>query len=259
LRAAMVAEGYLYFDEFLSGQRDVSEFFTADVNFVTRELADLYGLDAASARPDESVRISDSSDGRRGFLGLASFLTLTSYSYRTAPTLRGKWVLENLLCQEITPPPANVPVLDEEGEDQSALESDNVRVRLERHRTDPGCASCHKFLDPIGLGLEHFDAVGAFRDRYGNGDDIDASGVLPDGTEFSGIYELSSALATDARFADCLSEKLLTYALSREVVQSDEPYLEEIRADWAGSDRSVGALLTRIVMSDLFRYRRGEP
>ncbi|HMJ12474.1 MAG TPA: DUF1592 domain-containing protein, partial [Polyangiaceae bacterium] len=164
LRQAMIREALAYFDEFLTGGRPITEFFTADVNFVDPTLAGLYGMAApTSAAP---VRVPDARDERRGFLGLASFLTLTSYSYRTAPTLRGKWVLENLLCQEQTPPPPNVPVLDSAMSDPAALQSQNVRERLEAHRANPECASCHKVLDPIGLGLEHFDGIGKFRTVY---------------------------------------------------------------------------------------------
>lgn len=255
LRNAMVGEGLAYFDEFLAGGRSVNEFFTADVNFVDGALAELYGISPTGTTGFS--RVTNTSDQRRGFVGLASFLTMTSYSYRTAPTLRGKWVLENLLCEHISPPPPNVPVLDSMS-DPASVQSENVRKRMEAHRANPQCASCHKILDPIGLGLENFDAIGRYRTTYANGEGIDASGVLPDGTSFVGLTELTDALSKDTRLTDCVSEKLLTYALSREVVASDTRYLEGIRTDWEADGMGLAALLKRIVLSEPFRNRRGE-
>jgi hypothetical protein len=256
LRNAMVGEGLSYFDEFLSGGRSMTDFFTDDVNFVDSSLGKLYGITGGGG--SDAVRVTNTSDTRRGFVGLASFLTLTSFSYRTAPTLRGKWVLENLLCQDIPPPPPNVPKLDSATADTAALQSENVRKRLEAHRVDPMCASCHKILDPIGLGLENYDAIGKYRTKYANGDAIDASGTLPDGTPFAGLKELTDALAKDTRLTDCVSEKMLTYALSRQVVASDDTYLAQIRDLWAADGMDLSSLVKRIVLSEPFRNRRGE-
>jgi hypothetical protein len=255
LRAAMVAEGFAYFTEFLHGDRRISEFFTADVNFVNAPLADLYGLPAPDA--DELVAVTDTSDERRGFLGLASFLTLTSFSKRTAPTLRGKWVLENLLCTEISPPPANVPELETDGDSGEA--SANVRERLEAHRKNAACAGCHQLLDPIGLGLENFDAIGKYRETYAGGDAVDAAGELPTGETFNGLIELSSILADDERLTDCVVQKLMTYALSRPIVASDATYVKAIKDGWSADGLGLAALLRRIVTHDTFRSRRGEP
>jgi hypothetical protein len=255
LRTAAIEEGLLYFSEFLNGTLGMEAFFTADVNFVDRRLAELYGMSGGGSTV---TRVSDDSDARRGFLGLASFLTVTSFAHRTAPTLRGKWVLQNLLCEEIPPPPADVPELEEDGDDAASAQMLNVRERLAEHRQNPQCAACHTLLDPIGLGLENFDAIGQHRTQYANGDAIDASGMLPDGASFDGIDELSALLGQDPRLADCASEKLMTYALSRELVKSDEPYLLEIREQWQREGLGLRALLERIVLSDLFRMRRGE-
>jgi hypothetical protein len=254
LRDAMIREGLAYFDLFLHGGRSLSEFFSADVNFVDDSLADLYGMNGGPYDPKKPTIVT--SDARRGFLGLASFLTFTSFAYRTAPTLRGKWVLENLLCQEIPPPPPNVPQLVKMDEVDQSL---NVRERLAEHRANPTCASCHATLDPIGLGLESFDAIGRYRERYAEGDLIDASGVLPSGETFDGLLELSSLLAKDDRLADCASEKLLTYALSRKLEDGDQPFLAEIRERFTRDGGSVRALLEQIVLSEPFRSRRGEP
>ena len=255
LRKGMVNEELAYFDEFLGGSRTLDEFFTSDVNFVDDALARHYGL---SAPGNADGRVTATSDQRRGFLGLAGFLTMTSFSYRTAPTLRGKWVLENLLCQKIPDPPPNVGKLDDAAADPAALQSQNVRKRLEAHRVDPTCANCHKVLDPIGLGLEHFDGIGKYRPSYSNGEAIDASGELPDGTAFEGLTQLSDALAGDERLMECASKKLMTYALSRELVATDTPYLQQVRTDWAADGLKLAALLKRIVLSDTFRFRRGE-
>jgi hypothetical protein len=256
LRQAMVQEGLAYFAEFLTGDRAMTEFLTADVNFVDAPLAGLYGM---SDRPALRARVTDATDQRRGFIGLASFLTLTSFSYRTAPTLRGKWVLENLLCQHVVPPPANVPQLDPVNADPSAaVQSGNIRQRLQAHRVNPECSGCHQALDPIGLGLENFDAIGRYRSKYDNGDDVDASGELPGGFMFRGLTELSTLLSADRRIIDCASEKLLTYALARELIASDQPFLQEIRDEWAASGMRLSTLLEQIVLSEPFRYRRGE-
>jgi hypothetical protein len=232
MRQAMIDEGFAYFSQFLTGPRNMTEFFTV---------------------------VTNPSEQRQGFLGLASFLTQSSFSYRTAPTLRGKWVLENLLCEETPPPPPEVPKLDDAANAQQAMEtqSENVRVRLEAHRTMPACASCHKTLDPIGLGLENFDAIGRYRTKYANGDTIDASGVLPDGSKFNGLAELSAILAKDSRLTDCATTKLMTYALSRGVVDSDAPYMKQITDAWKGG--GLQSLLKQIVLNDTFRFRRGEP
>ncbi len=256
LREAMINEGLAYFSELLRGNRSMDELFTADVSFVDSQLAELYGMSGISS--DEPVRVEDTSDQRRGFLGLASFLTLTSFSYRTAPTLRGRWVLENLLCEHINPPPANVPELDDEPEAGGDLESLNVRERLAMHRENPSCAGCHVMLDPIGLGLESFDAIGRYRTQYAGGDAVDASGMLPEGDEFDGIMELSALLADDPRLLDCASQKLMTYALSRELGDADAPYLDAIRARWKDEGATLRGLLEQIVLSEPFRYRHGE-
>ena len=256
LREAMIREGLAYFELFLRGDRGMDEFFTAEVSFVDSQLAELYGYAGSSFDPATPLEVTG--DARRGFLGLASFLTLSSFSYRTAPTLRGKWVLENLLCTGIAPPPANVPELDEESADPAALASQNVRERLAAHRENPGCAACHELLDPIGFGLERFDGIGAYRQRYNNGDAIDASGSLPDGSPFDGLQELSSLLADDPRLLDCTTEKLLTYALGRELGAPDMPQVAAIVDGWQRDGLGLGALVERVVLSDAFRMRRGE-
>jgi hypothetical protein len=256
LRQSMIQEGLLYFQEFLVGGRNMKEFFTADVNFVNAPLSKLYGIPGSAT--DQPMKVTSTSDARVGFMGLASFLTFSSFTYRTAPTLRGKWVLENLLCEQMPPPPDAVPKLDPAGATMMA-QSQNVRVRLEAHRAMPECATCHAVLDPIGMGLENFDGIGKYRAKYANGDTIDSSGVMPDKSTFKNLAELTALLSkpTDTRMLDCTSKTMMIYTLSRPVVATDDPYLQQIRQTWNGGN--LGALLKQIVANDTFRLRRGEP
>jgi hypothetical protein len=256
LRAAIIEEGLYFFSELLQGELPMTEFFTADFNYVNEPLAELYGINGVEG--DQPMRVTDTTDERRGFLGLAAFLTRSSFSYRTAPTLRGKWILENLLCVEIQPPPPNVPELDDETEPGVDPQSLNVRDRLAQHREDPGCATCHVVLDPMGLGLETFDAIGRYRSEYAGGDAVDATGVLPSGEKFDGLQELSAILAEDERLFDCTTQKLMTYALSRELVDADEAYVDAIRTRFEQDGASLRSLLEYIVLSEPFRNRHGQ-
>lgn len=256
LRTAMVQEGLEYFKQFLFGTHQMTEFFTADMNFVSGPLAQLYGVQGGNGTTPTMV--NNTTDQRVGFMGLASFLTFTSFSYRTAPTLRGKWVLENLLCQDIPAPPANVQPLDDPGTPSADLQSENVRIRLEAHRADPLCNGCHTLLDPIGMGLENYDAIGRYRTQYDNGDQVDPSGQLPDGSQFSSLPELATLLSADNKLTDCVSERMMTYALSRHLEATDEPYLNQIRQNWAAGGFGLKGLLKQIVLNDTFRFRRGE-
>lgn len=259
LRQAMFQEGVMYFSEFLNGAQTMDKFFTADMNFVNTKLAAFYKIAGGGAT--DLQKVTNTTDQRVGFLGLGAFLTQTSFSYRTAPTLRGVWVLENLLCEHIPPPPPNVPDLDNPMVPASMTQSQNVRERLAAHRQNPACATCHTVLDPIGLGLENFDAVGAFRDKYANGDPIDASGVMPDGATFNGLPSLAALLgrADDKRILDCASEKMMTYALAREVTDADHAYRDQIRETWKKQGLGLKTLLKTIILNDTFRFRRGEP
>jgi hypothetical protein len=256
LREAMLSEGHSYFAEFLTGDKKLDEFFTADINFVDAKLGKLYGITGSGTGIS---KVTNTTDQRVGFLGLASFLTHTSFSYRTAPTLRGVWILENLLCEHIPPVPNDVPELDSPAAPAMMNQNQNVRVRLAEHRKDPACAGCHTLLDPMGLGLENFDAIGRYRETYPNGDRIDASGELPDGSKFNGLPALAALLGKDPRFLDCASEKLMTYALSRELTDADKPFLGRIRDAWKKQGLGARNLLKAVVLSDSFRLRRGEP
>jgi hypothetical protein len=200
-------------------------------------------------------------DQRQGFLGLASFLTQTSFPGRTSPTLRGVWVLSELLCDPPPAPPANVPDLNASApaDMNQPSGSENVRVRLEKHRANPACAACHQILDPMGLGLERFDGIGRYRETYGNGDPIVPDGVLPDGTPFSGAQELGALLSKDPRFSACVANQMFTYGLGREIENFDAPTMRSVTAGWAKRGLTFKNLMKEVVLSDAFRFRRGEP
>jgi hypothetical protein len=262
LRAAFVQEELMYFDEFLDGSLPMTKFFTTPENFVNARLAKHYGFPAPTAAGFQKVMNGD--PNRVGFLGLGSFLTFSSFSYRTSPTLRGRWVLENLLCTTINPPAMPVPKLDgtATATDPNA-QQENVRERLTLHRQNATCAGCHAVLDPIGLGLENFDGIGAYRTKYpaANSPPIDASGMLPTGETFSSVAQLAAILSSGdhlQQLTNCASQKLMTYALSRALGASDEPYLNQVRTSWAGQGWGLKPLLKDIVLSDPFRLRRGE-
>lgn len=262
LSDAMATEGYLWFQDFLTQDRSLTEWFTADINHVNGVLAQHYGF-AAPANPDQFTKVEVTTDPRQGFLGLASFLTHTSVPSRTSPTERGYWVLSDLLCTTIPQPPGKIPELAESATQEEIAQpmgTENVRGQLERHRADPGCASCHATLDPIGLGLERYDGIGRYREIYGNGDTILPNGVLPDGATFAGVQELGAILGQDPRFTACVADKMLTYALGRDVETAglDAATLQKLNERWGARGPTLKNLIKEVVLSDAFRFRRGE-
>jgi hypothetical protein len=254
LKSAMIAESDAYFAEFLRSERPVVEFLQADLHFVDARLAAHYGMDNPGAGV---TRITTGMPDRRGYLGLAGFLTMTSFAHRTSPTLRAKHVLGTFLCFDPPPPPPNVVVTDlDQGPDPASIA--NVRERLEQHRRDPQCAGCHKVMDPFGLGLEAFDPVGVHRTHYSNGDAIDTTGELPDGRRFSGLLELADIVTQDRRFVPCVAEKLYTYGIGRRLDSEDRRALKVIDGHWnqPGKGR-LADLVAAIVTSPSFTTRRG--
>jgi hypothetical protein len=252
LRAAMIQEARAYFGEFLFEDRPLKEFLSAEVHFVDKRLAAHYGIPAPTqtgfARVDKPI------GDRRGFLGLAAFLTVTSFAQRTSPTLRAKWILEQLLCSPVPPPPANV-VAALEGKDaaSSTTTIDNVRARLEQHRRDPSCSGCHNLMDPLGLALESFDGIGRSRTKYDNGDAVDTHGVLPDGKQIDGPVALSNVVANDPRFLRCVTQKMLTYALGRGL--EEEAALIDATLESFRGEGTLRALIESVVLSAAFRQQ----
>lgn len=247
----MRAEIEAYLQEFADAELPWSEFLTTDLHFVTPRLAAHYGIPWPGGG-DAIVRVEDHPDARVGYLGLAGFLTYTSRADRTAPTLRGKIVLESLQCTALSVPPG-VPEL--EPVDGADTEFPSIRERLEQHRASPDCAGCHNLLDPIGLSLENFDAVGQWRDAYENGHVIDASADYQ-GTPIEGLEELAHSVAADPTFLRCPTEKILSYALRRTPRGDDLDLRDRLDEAWAAG--SIRELVRLVVTSDAFRFRRGE-
>ncbi|HEX2881828.1 MAG TPA: DUF1592 domain-containing protein, partial [Polyangiaceae bacterium] len=212
LRAAMVADANAFFGKFVTGGQSWSALLSAPLDTTNAALADVYSADPPGSRA--------------GFLGLPGFLTLTSRAERTAPTFRGRVALEAALCTKIeVPANLDIPELEEAGGEQ--VEVTNVREKLQVHRENPQCATCHEILDPIGLGLENYDAIGKYRTTYENGDTIDASGELM-GTPFNGLSQLSTILAGDARLGPCPSKMLLSFSMARILRSTDDPYVAQM-------------------------------
>jgi hypothetical protein len=257
--AAATRELNEYFAEFLLRDRSWLDFLKADVNFIEGALAEIYGV----TPPTSMTRMELTSDSRFGFFGLSGFLAMSSMSKRTSPTLRGRWVLINLLCTHPDAPPPDVPELEETSPDTATT---SVRDILERHRADARCNSCHSVLDPYGLALEQFDGIGRFRATYPDGSAIDPatdlppSEAYPQGVSFSGLNGLADAVAQNPRFNQCVTEKLFTYGLGRVPAETDRPYLASIEEEWlrTGQPPTLRRLIRGLVLADTFRLRRGE-
>lgn len=249
LGVAMQQEMAAYFDDFLHGQQTYDQFLTSNVNFVDSRLAALYGLpDPGSAT---LTRVQNDSGQRAGFMGLAGFLTHTSRMDRTAPSIRGKWVVNSLKCMELElPPNLTPPPLGEPGAGQTE------RQVLEAHRAAPACSGCHNILDPVGLGLEHFDGIGRYRDTYANGLPVDSVGTLTDGSQFDGLLQLAQAMSKDPGFVACAARKLFVYGLGRKI-DASQPYVDQIVERWQARGLSLRNLLQSLVESDTFRSRHG--
>lgn len=250
LREAFRHETEQFFAHVVREDRSVLEFLDADYTFVNERLARHYGI--ASVSGDAFRKVSLAGGQRGGLLGQASILTVTSNPTRTSPVKRGKWILENLFAAPPPDPPPNVPELaDAKGEKLVGT----LRQRMEQHRADPACASCHKLMDPLGFGLENYDAIGAWRDRDGDAA-VDAGGELPDGRRFSGPAELRVILAVRKdEFRRCLIEKLLTYGLGRGLEYYDACAVERIAAASAAQGDRFSVIIAEIVKSPAFRQR----
>lgn len=250
LRTAFVTETEMFLDAQLKGDHSVADLLTSNETFLNEQLARHYGISGIYGSHFRPVKLTD--ENRFGLLGKASVLAVTSYTTRTSPTIRGKWLLENILAAPIPPPPPNIPALESSNKEGKPM---SVRQMLEMHRAAPACASCHARMDPLGLSLENFDAIGQWRTTDA-GHAIDASGVLLDGTKVDGPNALRDALiAQKPQFAKAVTEKLLTYALGRGLEYYDEPAVRAIDRAAAADDYRWSALIAAIVKSPPFQMR----
>jgi hypothetical protein len=251
LRQALQKETELLLESTLQEDRSVAAVLNTDYTFLNQRLAEHYGVKGIYGSEFRRVPVTDRN--RQGLLGQASILAATSYPNRTTPTIRGKWVLEQLLGTPPPPPPPNVPSL----KDDPGTKRMTMRQRMEEHRANPACAVCHGIMDPIGFALENFDGLGRWRDSIGTGP-IDASGVLPDGTRFEGPVGLRDVLLSKRDlFVETFTERLLTYALGRGVEEYDRPVIRKIVREAEADGHRWSSILFGIIKSTPFRMRGG--
>src|SRR6187200_778982 len=251
LRAAFRTETELFFQSVVREDRSILDLLNADYTFVNERLAHHYGIPNVYGSRFRRVTLPPELDARRGLLGKGGILMATSHADRTAPSLRGKWLLENLLGTPPPAPPANVPPLPAE----PGAAPKTMRERLDVHRANPACADCHTRIDPLGFALENFDAVGAWRD-FDAGGAVDASGRLPDGAPLAGVADLRSALVANPRaFASTFVEKLMVYALGRGLTANDMPVVRGILREAEADDYRFEPIVLGIVESPAFRLR----
>jgi hypothetical protein len=252
LRRSFQQETEMFFESILREDRSVLELLDANYTFLNERLADHYGIPKVYGSQFRRVAMTDPNRG--GLLGQGSILTVTSYPNRTSVVQRGKWILENLLGTPPPPPPPDIPELKPHTEDGILL---TMRGQLELHRANPTCASCHARMDPIGFALENYDGVGKWRSKEGDSL-IDASGKLPDGTEFQGLAGLKKLLLEKYSddFVNTFAEKLLTYALGRGLEAYDQPTIRAVARKAAADDCRISAMIAAVVESKPFQMRR---
>ena len=240
----------MFFAYIVKEDRRVIDFLNADYTFLNERLARHYGI--PNVRGNYFRKVALSNPERGGLLSHGSILTVTSYPTRTSPVLRGKWILENIVGAPPPPPPPDIPDLA----DSANTSAKDLRAALQAHRAKAACASCHNRLDPLGFALENYDATGKFRAEEG-GTKIDVSGSLPGGVLLDGPGDLKRILSDrHEEFVDCLTEKLLTYALGRGLEHYDMPAIRQIRRASAKTDYQFSALVNAIVSSVPFQMRR---
>lgn len=252
LRKAMYDEARLFFESIVRENRSVVSFVDSDYTYINATLAPIYGLKASVA---EMRRVQLADANRGGILGMPGVLATTSFPNRTSPVLRGVWVLEQVLGEHVPPAPPNVPSLEKQ--DAKKVESMTLRQRTELHRNNAACANCHKILDPIGFGLENFDAIGRWRDKDDSGGAIDAGGELPGGKRFSAPKELKVFIASRQEdLARNLTSKLMAYALCRQLEGYDEIVVDKMMQAIEKDGYRMQTVITEIVTSYPFTQRR---
>ena len=252
LAKSMKGEVSKFFDEFLRSQRPLAELLSARFTYVDDALAAHYGIARPGGAGADFVKVDTTNSPRAGLLTMGALLTTTSYPNRSSPVRRGEFVIRRLLCADVPPPPPNVPAL----EDAAAADGLTLRQRTELHRKDPACSACHNLMDPIGFGLESYDAIGTYRTTDG-ATPIDASGQLLDGTPFTGGVELANVLAKDARFPACVTNKFMTFSIGRLLSQApDEQWVQHISGLAMRGDGSLPSVIRAVLMSQAFRSRQ---
>jgi len=252
LRKAMKEETRLFFEAVIHEDRSILDFIDGKFTFLNERLAKHYGIPGITGPQFRRVELTG--EERSGILTQASVLAVSSYPTRTSPVLRGKWVLENFLNDPPPPPPPGVPNLNESAIGTKA----SLRQQLEQHRANPACATCHTRMDPLGFGLENYDAIGHWRTEDGKFP-VDATGTLPGGRSFHSPLELKQILRTDRdAFARCVTEKMLTYALGRGLEKYDKPAVNLICSRLAAGDYRFSRMVLEIVQSMPFEMRHGE-
>jgi hypothetical protein len=256
LRKAMMEEARLFFQSIVRENQSVFRFVDSDYTFLNELLAELYGLEQSVQGPTMR-RVKLQNPNRGGILGMPATLAATSFPNRTSPVRRGVWVLEQILGEHVPPPPPDIPELEEQ--EQKSTEELTLRQRTELHQSDPTCANCHKLLDPIGFGLENFDAIGRWREMDDGGGAIDSAGKLPNGEDFSTPAELKGLLATrKADLARNLTERLMAYALGRQLEGYDELVIDQLMVKIAQHEYRVRTMITEVITSYLFTHRKVE-
>jgi hypothetical protein len=246
---AMRRETELFVGEIFHEDRSLLDLIDGKFTYLNGPLAHYYGIHGPNSYAFERVSLEGTERG--GILTQGSILALTSFATRTSPVIRGKWVLENLLGAPPPPPPPDVPALEATN---PGVET-SVRARLEQHRANPACAVCHKQMDPIGFGLENFDAAGNFRTKDGKFD-VDSSGTLPDGRTFTGVSGLRGILRSQSeQFTHTLTAKMLTFALGRGLEPSDRATVDQINRKLIAGGNKLSVLVSAIVESQPFLMR----
>ncbi len=253
IRSAFRRETEMLFAYILRQNRSALELLSADYTFVNERLARHYGIPGVYGSRFRQVKLTD--PNRRGLLGHGSLLSLTSVATRTSPVFRGKFVLSTFLNTPPPPPPENVPTLEESNKGVATVPK-TVREQVELHRKNPGCASCHRIIDPVGFALEQFNPVGQWREHSADGARIDAAGVLADGTKVDGPAALREAiLSRPEAFTGVLTERIFTYALGRGVEPSDMPSVRKVVKKAAQQNYQFASIILGIVESAPFQMR----
>ena len=251
---SLIRETQLFFESIVREDRSVLDLLTADYTYVNERVAKHYGLPNVTGTAFRRVEVPEY---RRGLLGHGSMLLLTSVADRTSPVMRGKWIMEVLLGSPPPPPPPNVPALEETG---AAVDGKllSVRERMEEHRKNPACASCHRVIDPLGLALENFDVTGRWRIKD-SGKPVDATGVMYDGTKLDGPASLRAALLSHQDvFLETFTENLMMYALGRRIEYYDMPAIRAIARGAGRNDNRISAFILGIVNSGAFQMTRSD-